>query len=182
MTCLMSQRITRHKYISNELSWAQFWVEEDLQKLTATALCLEAASLCSFWQVLGDLISEKENEVKIEKFHLGWKVDSKSFPMSYHTPNLDTRKASKRLLKNELCSVRRIQRACGALSHQARNSPKLFLQNALFMARCIGFLSAAHREIWLHFHSSAQNFAQFWLVSLPHVIFDLYWCNLMTMM
>ena len=99
MTFLMSQMITRHKYISNEISWAQFGVEEDLQKLTATALCLEAASFCSFWPVLGDLIFDRENELKIEKFQLGWKVDSIIFPKSYPMPNLDTRKVSKSLLQ-----------------------------------------------------------------------------------
>ena len=58
--------------------------------------------------VLGDLIFDRVNELQIEQFHLGWKLDSKSFPTSYHTPNLDTGKASKILLKNALCSARRI--------------------------------------------------------------------------
>jgi len=48
MTFLMSQMITRHKYISNEISRAQFGVEENLQNLTATALFLEAASFGTF--------------------------------------------------------------------------------------------------------------------------------------
>ena len=55
--------------------------------------------------VLGDLISDKENEVQIDKFHLGWKLDSKIFPTSYHMPNLDTEKASKSFLQNALCSA-----------------------------------------------------------------------------
>ena len=67
MTFLMSQMIIRHKYISNELPWAQFGVEEDVQKLTATALCLEAASFGTFWPVLGDLIFDNENELQIQK-------------------------------------------------------------------------------------------------------------------
>jgi len=64
----MSQMIARHKEISNELSWAQFVVEEGIQKLTVTTLCLEAASLGTFWLVLGDLIFDRANELQIEKF------------------------------------------------------------------------------------------------------------------
>ena len=67
MTCLMIKMITRHKYISNELSWAQFLVEQDIQNLIATALCLEAASIGTFWLVLGDLIFDRENELQTEK-------------------------------------------------------------------------------------------------------------------
>ena len=95
MTFLMSQMIARHKYISNALSWAQFVVEEDLQKLTAIALCLEAASFCTFWLVLGDLIFDRVNELQIEKLCLGWKLDSILFPTSYLVPHLDTGKAFK---------------------------------------------------------------------------------------
>ena len=40
MNFLMSQMITRNKYFSNELSWAQFGFEEDFQKLTTTTLFL----------------------------------------------------------------------------------------------------------------------------------------------
>ena len=58
--------------------------------------------------VLGDLIFDRVNELQIEKFHLGWKLDSNIFPTSYHTLNLDTGKASKSLLQNALCSVLRI--------------------------------------------------------------------------
>ena len=99
MTCLMGKMITRHKDLSNELSWAQFGVEEGIQKLIATALFLEAASLGTFWQVLGDLIFDRSNQLQIEKFWLGWKVDSKTFPTSYPAPNSDTGKASKSLLQ-----------------------------------------------------------------------------------
>ena len=52
--------------------------------------------------VLGDLIFDRVNELQIKQFHLGWKVDSNTFPTSYHTPNLDTWKASKSLLQNML--------------------------------------------------------------------------------
>ena len=48
--------------------------------------------------VLGDLIFDRVNELQIDKFYLGWKLDSKSFPTSYHTLNLDTGKASKSFL------------------------------------------------------------------------------------
>ena len=99
MIFLMTKMITRHKYLSNELSWAQFGVEEGIQKLTATTLFLEAASLGTFWPVLGDLIFDRENELQIKKFQLGWKVDSNTFPTSYPAPNSDTRKASKSLLQ-----------------------------------------------------------------------------------
>ena len=53
--------------------------------------------------VLGDLSFDRVNELQIEKFHLGWKLDSNSFLNSYHTPNLDTGKASKSLLQNAPC-------------------------------------------------------------------------------
>jgi len=86
--------ITRHKYLSNELSGAQFGVGEGIQKLTATVLCLEAASFGTFLAVLGDLIFDRENELQIEKFQLGWKVDSNTFPTSYLAPDLETGKAS----------------------------------------------------------------------------------------
>ena len=102
MTFLMSQMITRHKYISNELSYAQFGVEEGIQKLTATAFCLEAASFGTFWPLLGDLIFYKANKLEITKFYLGWKVDSKKFPTSYPAPDFDIGKASKCLLQNAL--------------------------------------------------------------------------------
>ena len=95
ITFFMIQMITRYKDLSNELSWAQFGVEEDLQKLTATALCLEATSFFTFWPVLGDLIFDKENELQIEILQLCWKLDSIIFPTSYPAPNLDTRKVSK---------------------------------------------------------------------------------------
>ena len=58
--------------------------------------------------VLGDLSFDRVNELQIEKLHLCWKVDFKIFPTSYHTPNLDTEKASKSLLQNALCSALRI--------------------------------------------------------------------------
>ena len=56
--------------------------------------------------VLGDLIFDRVNEIKITKFHLGWNLDSNSFPTSYHTPNLDTGKASKSFPQNALCGKR----------------------------------------------------------------------------
>jgi len=42
---------------------------------------------------------DKANELQIEKFQLGWKVDSKTFPTSYPAPDSDIGKASKSLLK-----------------------------------------------------------------------------------
>ena len=59
--------------------------------------------------VLGDLIFDMVNELQINKFHLGWKLNSNGFPKSYHTLNLDTGKASKILPQNALCSARRIE-------------------------------------------------------------------------
>jgi len=55
--------------------------------------------------VLGYLISDRVNELQIEQFHLGGKVESKSFPTSYHMPNWDTGKSSKSLLQNSLCGA-----------------------------------------------------------------------------
>jgi len=48
---------------------------------------------------LGDLIFDRPNQLQIEKFELGWKVDSKKFPTSYLEPDSDTGKASKSLLQ-----------------------------------------------------------------------------------
>ena len=42
--------------------------------------------------------------------------------------------------------------------------------------------SVAHRGIQPIFHLRAQEFGQFWLVSPLYVIFDLAWCNMVTMM
>lgn len=95
MTCLMSQMITRHREISNELSWSQFGVEEDLLKLTETTLYILATSFFTFWLVLGDWAFDRKNELQIEKFKMFWKLYSIIFPTRYPAPNLDTGKASK---------------------------------------------------------------------------------------
>lgn len=68
MIFVMDKMITRHKYLSNELSSAKFGIEEGIQKLTATTLFLEAASFGTFWQVFGDLISDRADELQIETF------------------------------------------------------------------------------------------------------------------
>jgi len=93
MTCLMSQMISRQKYVSNELSWAQCGVEEDLQKLNLTTLFILAASFYKFWPILGDWTFDKENELQIEKLKMFWKLDSTRFPTSYPMLNLGTGKA-----------------------------------------------------------------------------------------
>jgi len=49
--------------------------------------------------VLGDLIYDRVNELQIEKFHLGSKLYSNTFPTGYPSLNLDTGKPSKRLLQ-----------------------------------------------------------------------------------
>ena len=110
MTLLMGKMITRHKYLSNELSWAQFGVEEGIQELTATALFLEAASFGTFWPVLGDLTFDRETELQIEKFQFFWKLDSNTFPTSYPAPASDTGKASRSLLKKGATRQRRATR------------------------------------------------------------------------
>ena len=38
--------------------------------------------------VLGDLIFEGSNQLQIQKFRLGWKVDFQTFPMSYPASDL----------------------------------------------------------------------------------------------
>jgi len=53
---------------------------------------------------LGECNFEGANELQIEKFHLGWKVDIQGFPTSYRELNLDARKC----LKNRLKGVLRI--------------------------------------------------------------------------
>ena len=95
MTWLMSQIITRHRDISNKISWAQFGAEEDLQKLTQIVLCIFPASFCTFWPVFGDWAFDKENEHQFENFKMFWKVDSIIFPTSYPMFNLDIKKEVK---------------------------------------------------------------------------------------
>ena len=48
---------------------------------------------------MGDLTFDKENDLKIGKFKMFWKVDSIRFPTNYPVPNLETGKASKAGLK-----------------------------------------------------------------------------------
>jgi len=38
---------------------------------------------------LGEMVLEGSNQLQIQKFHLGWKVDRPSFPMSHLAPDLD---------------------------------------------------------------------------------------------
>ncbi|MCY6488199.1 hypothetical protein, partial [Actinobacillus pleuropneumoniae] len=38
---------------------------------------------------LGEMTFEGSNQLQIQKFHLGWKVDRPSFPMSHLAPDLD---------------------------------------------------------------------------------------------
>jgi len=95
MIWLMGKIITTQRELSNELSWAKFGVEEGIQKLTATTLFFQAASFGTFWPFLEDLIFDRSNQLPIEKFHLGWKVDSKTFPTSHPVPDSNTRKALK---------------------------------------------------------------------------------------
>jgi len=38
---------------------------------------------------LGEMVFEGSNQLQIQKFHLGWKVDRPSFPMSHLAPDLD---------------------------------------------------------------------------------------------
>jgi len=95
MTCRMSPLITIHKDLSNELSWAQFGVQKDLQTLTETTLCILATSFYTFWTVLGDWSFDRANELQIEKLKMFWKLYLTIFQMIYPTPNLDIRKASR---------------------------------------------------------------------------------------
>lgn len=99
----MSQTITKSRDSSNEPSWGQFGVEEDLQKWNATTLFILAASFCIFWPVLRDWAFDRANELQMEKFKMFWKVDSTIFPTHYPMPNVDTNKAAKRDLKVVLC-------------------------------------------------------------------------------
>ena len=38
---------------------------------------------------LGEMVFEGAKQLQIQKFHLGWKVDRPSFPMSHLAPDLD---------------------------------------------------------------------------------------------
>ena len=56
-------------------------------------------TFCHFFELqkvaLGYLIFDRENELQIHKFELGWKVDSQTFPKILLLPNLDTYKCPK---------------------------------------------------------------------------------------
>jgi hypothetical protein len=38
---------------------------------------------------LGEMVFEGAKQLQMQKFHLGWKVDRPSFPMSHLAPDLD---------------------------------------------------------------------------------------------
>ena len=61
--------------------------------------CMQNLTFCPFFelqkQVLGELSFDRSNDLQIQKFQLGWKLDSQTFPTSYRVPNSDNGKASK---------------------------------------------------------------------------------------
>ena len=73
-------------------------------------------TFCPFFElqkaVLGDLIFEGSNQLQIQKFRLGWKVDFQRFPTRYLAHDLDSGKALKhryqkvRLVKPEVRPVK----------------------------------------------------------------------------
>jgi len=48
---------------------------------------------------LGEMVFEGAKQLQIQKFHLGWKVDRPSFPMSYLALDLDQWNPLKRCCK-----------------------------------------------------------------------------------
>ena len=76
------------------------WVS-DFMKIWASksSKYMQILTFCPFFELqkaaLGEMTFEGSNQLQIQKFQWGWKVDSQSFPMSYLAPDLDTRKALK---------------------------------------------------------------------------------------
>jgi len=64
---------------------------------------MQNLTFCPFFElqeaVLGELSFDRSNQLQIEKFQLGWKVDSQTFPTSYLAPDLDTGKYLKQACK-----------------------------------------------------------------------------------
>jgi hypothetical protein len=60
---------------------------------------MQNLTFCHFFElqkaVLGELIFDRANELQIQKFQLGWKVDSQTFPTSPLLLNLATCKCPK---------------------------------------------------------------------------------------
>ncbi len=61
--------------------------------------CMQILTFCPYFElqkaVLGEMTFEGSNQLQIQKFQWGWKVDSQTFLMSYLAPDLDTGKALK---------------------------------------------------------------------------------------
>ena len=80
------------------------WVS-DFMEIWASkgSKCMQILTFCPFFEfqkvVLGDLIFEGSNQLQIQKFQLGWKLDFQTFPTSYPAPNLDFGKALKQSFK-----------------------------------------------------------------------------------
>ena len=76
------------------------WVS-DFMKIWApkSSKYMQILTFCPFFElqkaVLGEMTFEGPNQLQIQKFQWGWKVDSETFPMSYLAPDLDTGKALK---------------------------------------------------------------------------------------
>ena len=60
---------------------------------------MQNLTFCHFFElqksVLGELRFDRANEFQIQKFQLGWKLDSQTFPTSLLLPNLATYKCPK---------------------------------------------------------------------------------------
>ena len=76
------------------------WVS-DFMKIWASksSKYMQILTFCPFFELqkaaLGEMTFEGSNQLQIQKFRWGWKVDSQTFPTSYLAPDLDTRKAFK---------------------------------------------------------------------------------------
>ena len=60
-------------------------------------------TFCHFFElqkaVMGEFIFDMTNELQIDKFQLGWKLYSNTFPASYPAPDSDTGKCLKQTSK-----------------------------------------------------------------------------------
>ena len=81
-------------------TWGQIFLEIWASK---SSKYIKILTFCPLFElqkaVLGELTFEGSNQLQIQKFQLGWKVDSQAFPMSYLAPDVDTRKALKHSCK-----------------------------------------------------------------------------------
>ena len=96
-------------------TWGQIFLEIWASK---SSKYIKILTFCPLFElqkaVLGELTFEGSNQLQIQKFHLSWKVDSQTFPMSYLAPDLDNRKT----LKNSCKGARPLEQGARPLEQK----------------------------------------------------------------